>query len=659
METGQRRHGWQGIALALGLCAAAAVLWSLGNGGTSGADPEPGPRETEAFEPAPTLSGSAPDTPAPEPGGPVPGRREDAATLPPGASGPAPRAPEDGVRFAGVVVDERGRLVPDARVDVRFGRAAFLRPELGADTVRTDDAGAFEIVVAPGERWLVAHAGDAVSIHAIEVDAERGQAFDALRLVVSPTRALEGVVATPRGLPIPGVEVTLDGVAGTPALPVPDAVGAVRTGWQRHVARSDVEGRFTLGRVNTAHVYGWQARHAEWLPATGRVAGDAGRLEVRLQPAATLVGRVLDTSGAPLPGAQVSARSTRRLPVQATCDADGAFELRGLDPERPALLTAFAKAHARHAEVVPPSRDARRARHDLVLEAARSIRGHVEREDGRRADGMHVRLVANRAPLALGPDQRVPFELAIGVASAPVGADGTFVFEQLPSGTYTLSVADPHALGRVVRVQTEAGAQDVRIVLPAPETKGARLDGRVVDADTGKPVKTYALQIARQVNGRWARIETIRAANASGVFWVEHLPREVLKLDVEARGYAAWSGTLEPKGDGFEDVTIRMQRPRRLRLHVRDAAGEDVHGYGVRFETMEGHPLRPTQGSKLLMGAILMLEKGRGVADGLPASRLRVLVDAPIIGGERRTWTFPIDLTEPLEDPLELTLDAR
>jgi len=126
------------------------------------------------------------------------------------------------------------------------------------------------------------------------------------------------------------------------------------------------------------------------------------------------------------------------------------------------------------------------------------------------------------------------------VASATTGADGSFVFPEVPAGdSYVVEAFDPSRAHAVHRLEG-------RVVRPGEETvvelvaeKTVTVTGRVVDAGTGQPVAGVMVHFG----GRLGQVYT----GADGAFTFHLLPDEL--------------GPARLMASGYERQTVDLNRP--------------------------------------------------------------------------------------------------
>ncbi|MCB1034241.1 MAG: carboxypeptidase regulatory-like domain-containing protein [Acidobacteria bacterium] len=332
--------------------------------------------------------------------------------------------------------------------------ALIRRPLLGVSAAGTDGLILLPLRTRPFLPWQLA---DADGFLSGTVDAA-GQS-----LALASIRGWQGRV--------------LDRITGEP-------VAGAWAGSGGTFQRTDEEGRFRLGggaaplRILargylSAVIEPPGDRDTERVPSTP--------LDLWLEGACLLAGRVVDGRGQPLADARVEA-SVRGGSAGAfrssTTDAEGRFLFEGLSPRadlevvanRPGFLPARAKVEGASLENPGEGGELR-----LVLHRGLATRGRVVDELGRPVAGAYLELrsLFDDAPHAPGDAPNEP--------TLRAAADGSFAVTAVEEGVYTLFVrAEGFETKQVegVEMQLAVGPTDLgEIVLEAEAT----LEGRVVD----------------------------------------------------------------------------------------------------------------------------------------------------------------------------------
>jgi len=372
--------------------------------------------------------------------------RARAVEVPPAGEARLDVALEDGGAIVGTVRGPGGTPVA--------GAVVAATPEHGpARRTMTDEAGAYALRGLPPGKYVV-------SVR-MPSDAADGDATGAMRTVrvesAETVRAdfagAAAVVGDIRGAP-PGLR--LEAVL-VPAVP---GAASVRT------ARVDDDGVFRFDGVDPGAydliVEPWVRR---------RLSIPEGELEVALDlafPAGSVSGRVLDATGAPVPGAHLSAlRAGDRgdplyawYSIAARAEADGAFVVVGLEPDIDYELCVRLAGLATEVRTVRSGMTAI----DIRLGRGGAIRARAFDPDGAATDVFTLHA-----------------EDAFGRRFA--GADRGI--EDLPPGSYSVTALSPRfGLTRRTAVQVAAG---VETTLDLRFSPGASLEVQGLDP-TGVPV---------------------------------------------------------------------------------------------------------------------------------------------------------------------------
>ena len=533
--------------------------------------------------------------------------------------------------IAGHVVKKGTREgIPGVRLGVftfQGGQALAVDP--------SDDDGYFEIHGVPPASYMAFAMGE-------DVVVEIGKAIEvATKDVTDVTIEMErGAMVRGRVEPAAVTAVALE--IDQSKLGLGNLFEALKSALVR--AESHADGTFELRNV-PAGTFTVVARAQDG--RTGKLpvvvtAGDQEGLVVRLEPRASIVGRVVDARGTAVAGVRVDARLPHgdvKITINpaggssgsARTAADGGFKLVGLDAGTYNLsvsdeLGPLAWAH-------PVSAD--KPSEPLVVDVAKAAErtGLVLTVESR--DGVIRGLVvgADRKPVADawvtasldGPDADGK-HISIGVvmrddASAPIltGADGRFALDHLRHGSYTIVVEGPRGASRASRPKVKTG-ETVTIAL-AP--LGA-LTGRVTSG--GSPVATYDVEcdgpidvhrrvtssegtyaLERLAPGAYTCTATADAGTATATIEV---PAGPAKLDLALTPYASITGVVVSSISGQPVAEVRV-------MAVLDSTGGDGAVFG---EAMLGHgPMTDASGRFVIerqasgKGHLVVLPKDGGL----------------------------------------------
>ena len=165
--------------------------------------------------------------------------------------------------------------------------------------------------------------------------------------------------------------------------------------------------------------------------------------------------------------------------------------------------------------------------------------------------------------------------------------DGTFNVTGLSAGKYTLSAvtADGH-LG-TPPVEVTAPAANVALTMP----RGGRIEGRVVERGTSRPVTDFTVAPVRTGNAMMARAAALEKETHAddGAFAVENVTPGTATLRVTARGYVTGTRSDIQVEEGRTVTGIDVQLERGATLHGRVTGdGKPVGGAAVRLMAITG-----------------------------------------------------------------------
>lgn len=304
--------------------------------------------------------------------------------------------------------------------------------------------------------------------------------------------------------------------------------------WELEVPRDKVSREVWTGAVHTivslkasAPDYATSIRttHQE-----GHFAGDSKRMELLLDSAGTIAGRVVDESGDGIGGASVGwqtlgafggGQGSRFSSSRTVTDGNGSFELTGLPSGQrinfPVLADGFIPKTSQHYQV--GERDAR-----ITLKRGTGvIHGHFFNTDGSPVIGGHVQLVRVSE---LGRPS--PFMIAVARFAGRTDNEGAFRFENLAGDNYRLigSKGKPSTMAiygspasdtihRTVDLR-EGGEKEVDLRFADP----IQISGRVVDKESRHGVAGVLISPSYYTPGM-ARPDGAVTTGADGSFSVE------------------------------------------------------------------------------------------------------------------------------------------
>ncbi len=441
-------------------------------------------------------------------------------------------------------VVERDGGKPVAGAAIRAGDARVAGAKTSHST--TDEHGACSVPVPPETRTFVVHAWkDGFVPVRIAWGYQHEFEFEGVpstyTIVLDRGTAIGGVVRDEQGRPVAGARVT-PSLANAPrgeieALDLPDDAG--------FTTDSDGRWRCTILPASwKAEEVALRVQHPGFLDSGGSFNRNVPTKELRdgsavlvLETAYTVAGTVVGPDGKPVAGAAVAWRdASGSEPIPETAGPDGRFRFEGCRPGL-AILTADAPGMATSVKLVhlgPPGPEALEGPAPPVaarrLEApappgssllpapaeaapgeepepptvwpgwfapdfrqvaktgpsdpplvihlgpGRTIRGRVVAHDGRPVAGARVT-----------PEIRGRTDLC--ALRAETDADGRFEWTHAPLEMEVLKVDNPAEGQEVRRSAPGAGITEIVLTMPRP----FRLRGKVVDAETGRPIERCRL----------------------------------------------------------------------------------------------------------------------------------------------------------------------
>jgi RNA polymerase sigma-70 factor (ECF subfamily) len=425
------------------------------------------------------------------------------------------RLTPDAHDIEGMVRDAEGRPVANAQVWLEsLGlESGFTSP--GDRTVSGPD-GIFRL----GEPWWLRHttvqlgAVVAASHPAFAIGRtgpldlpETGTPWPRIDVILEEGAVLEGKVLGEGGAPLAGARITV-----RPARAEPRATQDVGAHLSARAGYSARDGSYRLrglepGPVEvTVECLG----HAREMERDIELGAAPVRRDFTLGRGKTIRGRVADTEGAPIPGAEVTAipadapapaddgsefkvRIERRLQtglVSWRTDEEGLYEIPDLPAGAYGVLARMNGYEPSRAEGVLAGEKAP----DIVLPRFSAVRGTVAAAETGAAIPTFTVNVIDRARRAASDAN----DWRVGAQGDLTFRDplGRFTYDGLRPGEYELIVIATGFLAFHADVTLAAGEElpiDVRLA------RGARIEGAVLDAETGAPIASVNVSCHRQI----------------------------------------------------------------------------------------------------------------------------------------------------------------
>lgn len=474
----------------------------------------------------------------------APGRFPAGAEIPAGGeAAPVTLALAPAAVVTGRVVDEQGGAVAGSFLAALDPTRPEEEPPLGWS--RTD--GSFRLAsLLPGRKYKVTALQEGFAPGEAEAaTAPAGKASPPIRIVLTRGQRAFGRVVDEEGRPVAGVLLTLEPFFEDdgPPSPFEESSGEEETGFSFVVLEgsSDERGAFEIPDISTgtfilrATKEGFAAFSREGVEiAAGSGPADLGT--ITLESGVTIEGRVTDSKGRPLEGAQVSAipfvdsmasgtfEVTSLKPMVA--GADGNFRVEGLKRGERYDLSA---RHPGHAPATAPGVEAPAEDLRIVLQTARTLSGRVVGPEREPVPGAEIQAREESRVTSEGSGITTISTRPLAVTDA----EGRFRIGELEAGTLNLVVSARKYRTRRLegfRVPDE-DVDSLEIVLD----RGARLEGRVVDGE-GEPVVRARLEARLQNREGFSDpdSEPLTVSGEDGSYRLEGLETAQYRIVVES-----------------------------------------------------------------------------------------------------------------------------
>lgn len=485
--------------------------------------------------------------------------------------------PEGPLRLEGQVLGADGGPVGGAMVTLSSNPPR---------TAETEDDGSFYFDKLIGRTYaLTARSGD---LAGGPVAHELTETSDPVVIRMREGGAVEvTVVAAGSGEPIAGAEVQLRAADLQTATSDSDGKARFRgvvSGWLVVAARAAGYGTATVPLM---------------MPST---AGAKLTAELRLEPGYSIAGTVVDDSGAPIAGAQVTAESGELLSLVdprydgARTGDDGAFALTGVAGGKLRVI-------ARHPEYADASTETLEVSSDLdglklVMDRGGVVAGRVISKAGEPVPWAQIVL----RPAGTSNNWQAGGQPRGGRSDK----DGTFEIKGLPRAKLDLVASSDEASSELVEVDlSERDRIEVEVVLAVTGS----IAGRVIDAE-GEPVAEVQVVLMPDwtsgIDARRFALRNVqtRTTDGGGSFRFTGLSdgQFVLRPTRDASNPAVYraGGTKAKTGD--TGVELVLLADGGVKGQVVSERGESVGGFTVTVGFPPGHPVADPRGEFELQG---------------------------------------------------------
>lgn len=363
---------------------------------------------------------------------------------------------------------------------------------------------------------------------------------------LDPGSEIGGIVRDEDGQPIAGASVVVTGGTSDP----PRAGGPRIHAIVNHQTKTDAQGRWKCGEVPDRANLSLTITHPDYVVERNPIRVTVNQPDVFdklrtrehvgvLRRGSTIEGQVRGADGPPLAGAEISVSGMFGMRGPAwKADAAGRFRLEHVAPG-PNDLLIRAPGHRPTTRPVIAGPDTKPI--EIVLERGRSVSGRVVDHTGKPVSEAKIRF-------ELGDRDA---DRAAPTVTADVG--GRFRLDGVPDDPGSLVAARQGTSSRVTRPLSPT-ENDVKVVLP---TFDAIVRGTVTDAETGRPVPSFALVMDGCHMGR--------IAGADGIFrmeWVNWTWCKELRIAIDAEGYAfsTWRTVPDPAGRPEVTMDFRLKK---------------------------------------------------------------------------------------------------
>ena len=361
--------------------------------------------------------------------------------------------------------------------------------------------------------------------------------------------------------------------AGLAGEPEPLAVDSTRAS----IWTTGADGRYRIVGVTKSklHVLAIAAGFAE--ARSKQVSVGLGELvadvDITLTAGTFLFGKVSDSRGAAVIGAQVTAKPEVGLPLDAFSDGDGMYRLGPITGKLELSASAFGHVGAvRSIDVAPATgRTAAERREDIVLDSADAIL------TGTLDDTAGAAIAAATIDVISGAGEG---------RHAVTDADGVFSIDMLPKGRVRVRVTHPdYPPDELDAVASTTGERSrLRLAL------GGQVEGVLLDEGNGEPIPGMTVD-AKGPSGATADATT----DTKGLWKLGPLKPGKWHIEVKLPGFLPITRDVDvpvsraPGQTSLHDIRLELERGALVGGTVRDRRGQRVGGAHITIKRADGH----------------------------------------------------------------------
>jgi protocatechuate 3,4-dioxygenase beta subunit len=466
----------------------------------------------------------------------------------------------EGVTLEGVVVDPQDRPIEGAWVSIM---TATMRRGGSEEGVESGADGRFSVTgLRPGTFMLSASREGYVRnrMTGVKVPSE-----EPVRVVLEPGVKLSGRVVDEAGRAVAEARVMVFEEGRGP--------GRMMPGRLTGSASSDAEGHFTVENQKPGQMT-VKAQARGFITAESSVEVPPGRdvegVRLVMRTGATIVGRITGPDGSPLAGAEVQVVDTSKAdtfdfmgPMSAVSDGEGNYRLEGIT-EGPRSVAATHDGYERAVKDLQVRAGENRL--DLRLGRGQEVGGRVVDRNGQPVADARVTLFTAD-----------PFEFTSAGRDVASGADGSFVFTGVRSGSYNLRatkegygpgelagevrVANAPVHGLEIRLGSSATLRGKVVGVPFQELSGVRIMASRMDQPTPSGMRAGrvdfegAYEVEGLGPGEWQVVAMASARMARGRVTIVEGVDATLDLEFPSGGVVL-TGRIVRGGEPLDGVRV-------------------------------------------------------------------------------------------------------
>lgn len=466
---------------------------------------------------------------------------------------------------SGRVVNSAGDPVPGARVMAKQTQEVS-GVEQTLSTDMTDRDGVFSMSgIEPGEdRWVRVKKTQYLDGHSDTFTVDPSQSLDVGTIKLELGATLKGVVLGVDGKGVQDCQViiALEGqtdlqYGGNPS------------------NHTNARGEFTIGGLNSGTVdLVVKASHfiERRVNKITIIEGQQFTLDpIHLEQGRFVLGRVVDTRGAPVANAEVIARdySQGAKEIRTSSTADGAFRIENVLAEDFIEVTV---THSRFGGYSNEKVSVTESDLEIVLKELGRLRGVVLDPDGEAVISFAVD--PQKPEGARGSRKRLKPQ----TFSPP---DGAFEYTGVPDGIYTIAIRAPaYAAVTIPNVEiTEGQTFDLgEVILKA----GGLVNGTVIDSLNGEPLQGASVQVVqgssrfmKDAGSQTGSNDPLQKTDINGAFAFSRLKSGNLSLRISSPGYVTRKiENVNPdSAEAAQNLSIELDQSSEIRGVVLDIEG--------------------------------------------------------------------------------------